>query len=207
LAVALILLIAGCGDDSTEKTTAAEKKGPVPASLRTVESASEDIIDLALAGKRDEVVQKAKRLDAAAKEEPGGDLKTRAARVAKLAPSAPLLEVALASNQVFALVPGLFAQYETTVPATVTELDYLDFEAKLESRANDRAKLRRAVTQLRTTWDSLRADVPSERAAANFEAHVKSIEQLAGNTDPEKTQREAQHGLDLVDELEQSFEN
>ena len=203
-AVALVVLVAGCGDDSSEQTTT-QKTGPIPASLRTVESASEDIIDLALAGKRAEVVQKAKRLDAAAKGEQIETLKTRAARVAKLAPEAPLLDVALASNQVFSLVPGLFAQYDTPVPAEVTRLDYLDFEAKLESRANDKTKLRSAVTQLAGTWDSLRADVPDARAARRFDAHVKAIEGLADNANPEKTQREAQHGLDLVDELEESF--
>ncbi len=214
--VALVVLVTGCGDDSKDKTTAAEtttaetttaqKNGPVPPSLRTIESASEDIIDLALAGKRGEVVQKAKRLDAAAKGEPGDELKTRAARVTKLAPSAPLLQVAIASNQVFELVPALFAQYKTVVPSSVTTLDYLDFEAKLESRANDRAKLRRAATLLGTTWDSLRSQVKDTRAAARFDAHVRAIRKLTDNANPEKTQREAQHGLDLVDELEESFE-
>src|ERR1700752_1404748 len=78
MAVALVVLAAGCGDDSSssssssssseqQTTTEASKQLPVPASMRTVESASEDIIDLALAGKRQEVVQKAKRLDAAAR--------------------------------------------------------------------------------------------------------------------------------------------
>jgi hypothetical protein len=34
---------------------------------------------------------------------------------------------------------------------------------------------------------------------------VKAIARLADNARPAETQREAQHGLDLVDELEQSF--
>ena len=129
----MVALFAGCGDDSKDTTTAKQKE-PIPASLPTIESASEDIIDLALAGKRAEVVQKAKRLDAAAQGEQSDALKTRAARVAKLAPSAPLLDVAVASNQAFALVPDLFARYDTPVPASVTRLDYSRLEIKLESK-------------------------------------------------------------------------
>jgi hypothetical protein len=198
-------LFAGCGDGSKEESSS-PKAGPVPAPLRTVESASEDIIDLALAGKRAEVVSKAGKLDAAAKGLGSEELRTRAARVATLAPSASLLDVALASNRVFALVPGFFARYETSVPASVTELDYLDFEAKLESRAHDTAKLRQAVDQLGATWHSLRSQVNDARAAARFDAHVKAITALADNAHPAQTQREAQHGLDLVDELEGAFE-
>jgi hypothetical protein len=210
----------GCGDDSKDETTPAQTNGPVPASLRTVESASEDIIDLALAGKRGQVVRMARKLRSAANGQANrdlakvgvpadqlGELERRAARVAKLAPSAPLLDVALASNQAFALVPDFFARYETPVPAAVTQLDYLDFEAKLESRANNVSRLRQAVAQLGATWDSLRSDVKDQRAADRFNAHVKAIERLTSNADPEKTQREAQHGLDLVDELEESFES
>lgn len=203
--MAVAVIAPGCGDDSKDESST-QKAGPVPASLRTVESASEDIIDLALAGKRAEVVSRARKLEAAAKGLGSEELKIRAARVATLAPSAALLDVALASNRVFALVPGFFARYETSVPASVTELDHLDFEAKLESRAHDPAKLRQAVDQLGAIWDSVRPRVNDARAAARFDAHVKAITALADNADPARTQREAQHGLDLVDELEQSFE-
>ena len=43
------------------------------------------------------------------------------------------------------------------------------------------------------------------RAVRHFDAHVKALARLGGNTNPEQTQREAQHGLDLVDELEAGF--
>ena len=68
------------------------------------------------------------------------------------------------------------------------------------------SRLRQAVAELGKTWDALRSDVKDTRAADRFDAHVQAIERLTSNADPEKTQREAQHGLDLVDELEQSFE-
>jgi hypothetical protein len=204
--LALVLLALGCGDDSSssDSSSTSAEKHPVPSSVRTIESASEDIIDLALAGKRAEAVARAKELESAASDQ-SAELKSRAQRVAKLAPNASLLKVALASNQVFALVPALFAKYETPVPADVTELDYLDFEAKLESRAKDAAKLNAAVAQLQDKWAALRGDVPDEAVVARYDAHVQAMESLAGNANPEKTQREAQHGLDLVDELEGAF--
>ena len=204
--LAVALIAAGCGDDSSsnETSSTSAEKSPVPASLRTIESASEDIIDLALAGKRADVVARAKKLEAAA-ETQSAALKSRAQRVTELAPDAPLLQVALASNQVFALVPALFARYETAVPADVTELDYLDFESKLESRAKNTERLRAAVAQLQDKWTALRGDVPDSRVVARYDAHVKAMEDLAGNADPGKTQREAQNGLNLVDEIEGAY--
>jgi hypothetical protein len=102
-------------------------------------------------------------------------------------------------------VPGLFARYDTPVPAAVTELDYLDFESKLESRAKDKAKLGAAVAQLQDKWTALRTDVPDKRVVARYDSHVQAMEALAGNADPEKTQREAQNGLNLVDEIEGAY--
>ena len=134
-------------------------------------------------------------------------LKARADKVAKLAPKAPLLDVAVASNQAFALVPDFFARYEGDVPSDVTKLDYFDFEIKLESKAKEVANLLRAIVGLQTTWDSVQPKVTDPEAADRYDAHVKAIKELGGDADPDKMQREAQHGLDLVDELEQSFEN
>jgi hypothetical protein len=226
LCVALALAVGtGCGDDSSSSssssaqktTTEAAKRVPVPASMRTVESASEDIIDLALAGKRAQVVQKAKRLDAAARGPAGADfakvdaqnaataLRERSARVLKLAPSAPLLDVAIASNQAFQVVAG-FPQYATDIPSTVGLLDYLEFQAKLMSKAHKLVELERAVISVRRNWRTLRGDVPDEAAVRHFDAHVAALARLGANTNPQQTQREAQHGLDLVDELEQSFQ-
>ena len=59
--VAIVADRAGCGDDSNDDgLDVDEGAAPMPASLRTVESASEDIIDLALAGERAEVVQQSR---------------------------------------------------------------------------------------------------------------------------------------------------
>jgi hypothetical protein len=228
------LALAGCGSDD-EPTTggrtapppaapaqAAPARGPIPSVLRTVESATEDTIDLALAGRRDKVVRNARKLKAAAdgpaatelREAGVGaaeitDFRARAADVAKLAPTADLTRVALASNRAFALVPGFFARYTSPVPADVLRLDYLDFEAKLRARVGDARGLGDASRRLGATWVHVRPAVlraGGDRAAARFDAHVAQLGRLVSDGGGRPAEREAQHGLDLVDELEEVYE-
>jgi hypothetical protein len=226
-------LVAGCGGDAqrTATTTAATtgtasvpaatvgaaRRRPIPRVLRTAESAAEDTIDLALAGKRRRVVEKADALKAVAHGPAGPALRAagvsgseiaafraRADEVARLAPGGELLQVALASNRAFGLIAGFFAHFESPVPAAVTALDHLDFEAKLEAKAGNAAALRSAVDGLDRTWSKLRADVVKAggaRVASKFDAHVERMRRLAG-VGGSGAVKEAQHGLDLVDELE-----
>jgi len=195
----------------------AARHGPIPRALRTAESAAEDTIDLALAGKRAKVIAKANALKAVADGPArvalhaagvsGGEIaefRARADEVAKLGPRADLLRVALASNRAFGLMPAFFALYDSPVPAAVTALDHLDFEAKLQAKADAPAALRSAVTGLDRTWLKLRPDVVRSggaRVAVRFDAHVKRMERLAAAGD-RAAGKEAQHGLDLVDEVE-----
>jgi hypothetical protein len=224
-------MITGCGGDEGERATApparvtpttgvsARTSGQIPATLRDVESAAEDTIDFALAGQRREAIRTAAALTAAAHGPaavalrdagvPAADIAEFAARsdrVARLAPKGDLLRLALASNHAFAMVPTFFARFESPVPADVLRLDNLDFEAKLRAEAGDDAALRAAVTGLDRTWRGLRAGVVragGERAAREFDAHVTRMRQLAAGPRPgTAAAQEAQHGLDLVDEVE-----
>lgn len=226
-------LVAACGESgertgasTADKTSTADSRtvpagaarhGPIPRALRTAESASEDTIDLALAGKRAKVVAKSHALKAVAdgpadaalraagvSDRQIAEFRSRADEVAKLAPRADLLRVALASNRAFGLMPEFFALYDSPVPAAVTALDHFDFEAKLQAKAGAPAALRSAVTGLDRTWLRLRPDVVRSggaRVATRFDAHIKRMERLAAAGNPAAV-KEAQHGLDLVDELE-----
>ena len=224
--------LAGCGGDdgkdagtartSSTAPAAPQPRGPVPPALRTVESAAEDTIDHALAGDRAKAVRTSDALlaaadgparraltDAGVARGPIEDLHTRSAEVARLAPKGDLLAVALAANHAFELVPGFFARYRSRVPAGVLSLDHLDFEAKLRARAHDAPRLRAASTRLRSTWGRLRPGVRragGARPAAAFAAHVRRLERLAAGSAGAEAAREAQHGLDLVDELEAVYE-
>jgi hypothetical protein len=236
LAATLVVALAGfagaCGGDDAPRSDAGaaapameEEQGAepesIPAALRTVESAAEDTIDFALAGRRDEAVRTARALKSAA-DGPAGDalraahvppaevaeFRARAERVAAQAPTADLLAVALSSNRAFEMVPGFFARFESPVPADVLRLDYLDFEAKLRAQAGDREALRTAVAGLDRTWAGLRAGfvrAGGRDVAPAFDAHVARMRRLAAAPDAAAAGREAQHGLDLVDELEEVY--
>ena len=203
-------------------TAASSANGPIPRALRAAESDAEDTIDLALAGRRARVVAKAEALRAVADGAAGAALRSagvsgaeiaefraRAAEVARLAPAASLIDVALASNRAFALMPAFFAHYDSPIPPAVTSLDHLDFEAKLQARAGHVAAIHPAVAQLERTWASLRPDVVAaggKRVATRFDAHVARMEQLAARGG-RAAAREAQRGLDLVDEIEAVYEH
>jgi hypothetical protein len=221
-------LLSACGDESSDKqpaTTARPaqaKRAPIPAALSAAGSASEDTIDLALAGKRVQVVKKARALKAiaagpliaevrkaGADEAVIADFRKTAGRVASLAPRGDLLQVALASNHAFGDVAEFFALFESPVPADVTRLDFLDFEAKLRAKAGQGGPLHGAVIALANTWAKLRpafVKAGGGKVAPQFDAHVAEMRRLAPTGDRAATAREAQHGLDLVDKLEEVYE-
>ena len=242
VALGACVLLGGCGGGTDPATTAktpstptrvtatatapltsvvAVHHGPIPHALRTAESAAEDTIDLALAGRRRRVIAKAHALRAVA-DGPAGpalraagvteaqiaEFRARAQEVARLAPAADLLRVALASNRAFALVAGFFAHFESRIPAQVSALDHLDFEAKLQATAGDRAALGAAAAGLGRTWAGLRPGVVEAggaRVARRFDAHVARLRRLAA-TGGRPAAREAQRGLDLVDEIEAVYQ-
>jgi len=217
LGVVLAVLTTACVRSEGQEDEAGRRS--VPRSLSRAESAAEDTIDLVLAGKRDKAIRSAGDLDSltqgdlaedlegiASKEELG-QLRARAAELAKLAPSGEPIAVALAANHAFELIAQLFGKFESDVPASVLRLDYLDFEAKLRALAHEIDGVRSSVNGLSATWGELVKTFPSgDKAAAartEFEAHVAAMTSLAAaGTDFEGLAKEAQHGLDLVDKLE-----
>jgi hypothetical protein len=216
IVAALAMVLSSCsgGHDRAGQ----EHSSVIPAELERAESATEDTIDLALAGRRDQVEQQARVLEqlaggplldkvrrAGAREASIEKFRQGAARVVTLAPKGDLLSVALASNSAFGAVADFYALYPNEVPATVTRLDYLDFEAKLRAKAGQDEPLAQAVAGLSKTWTGLRPGVieaGGTQVAPHFDSHVKRMKELVASGDHEATVREAQHGLDLVDELE-----
>ena len=214
IVLALSFTGAACGGSEGD-----EGRRSVPSSLSKAESAAEDTIDLILAGKRDEAVRSAGDLDrlahgdletdlaGTASKEELGEFQGRAAEVVRIAPEGEPVAVALAANRVFELVARFFDRYQTETPGRVMYLDYLDFEAKLRALAQEIEPVRATVGQLSKTWGELAPSLPSgDKAAAartQFETHVAAMAELAAaGTDFAAIAKEAQHGLDLVDELE-----
>jgi hypothetical protein len=200
--------------------TTAAQAAPVPSSLQSVESSAEDLVDLALAGDRRGTIATAGELAAFAKGPAAASL-TRAGvgsakivqlgrtanRVVALAPRAPLVRVALAANAVSGLMPGLYAHFHDRVPPSVLALDYFDREAQLRSLVRERRRVNVAVKQLASTWAALRPRVIAAGGAAParaYDKHVAAMERLVRG--PLKNVREeAEHGLAVVDTLEQVF--
>jgi hypothetical protein len=229
--VAVVLLVAGCGDSNdsgtkattpttttTATTTAPQVKKPVPGSLEETESAAEDIIDYANAGNRSKVSATARDLvavsagKAATTLEKAGVpqsriavLQDRARAVEDQARKGDPLQISLAANQVSALMPEFYARYSDPVPPEVLELDYLDREAQLRSRARDEAKVKTAVAGLAATWSMLQNSAikaGGDKAARDFTRHVAAMRRLVQGSDAAALQKEARNGLELVDVLE-----
>jgi hypothetical protein len=219
LGVALAVFGTACSRGSGEES---EGRKSIPRSLSRAESAAEDSIDLILAGNRDKAIRSATNLDqlaqrdlakdleGVASKEELGELQARAAELARIAPSGEPIAVALAANHAFELIAQLFGKFQSDVPGAVLVLDYLDFEAKLRALAHDIDPLRATVTRQSTTWSELAKTFPSvDKARAvrgRFDAHVAAMTSLAAaGTDFDGMASEAQHGLDLVDELEEVY--
>ena len=136
------------------------------------------------------------------------ELKVRAAEVKRIVARGKPIKVALAANRAFELVPDFFTAYSDPVPAQVTRLDYLEFEAKLRALAGDRGRTADAVSGLRVAWKELRKKVRRVRpggtaAKDHFDGHVRRMRELVeADASLERIAREAQAGLDLVDEIE-----
>ena len=97
-------------------------------------------------------------------------------------------------------VAGGRARVESGVRARTRLFAQYDTPCRRRSRSSTTSTSRRSSSRARTTrpscasrerssgatWDSLRADVDDAGAAARFDAHVKAIEGLVDNTDPDR---------------------
>ena len=217
LGVALAVLATACSRREGRESEAGQRS--LPRSLSRAESAAEDTIDLILAGQRDKAIKSSRTLDKLAHGDLAADLEgiatkqeldqlqARAAELAKVAPTGEPITVALTANHAFEVISQLSGKFPSEVPAAVMKLDYLDFEAKLRAMAHEIDRVRISVSGLSTTWSELVKAFPSGEKAAearsSFETHVAAMATLAAaGTDFDGLAKEAQHGLDLVDELE-----
>jgi hypothetical protein len=213
---------AGEAGESGEAGATGEAGKKVPRVLGEAESGAEDIVDFARARNRAKVVATAHELrnvaegraasalrSAGVPEKRIAALTSRARRVDDLAENGNFLAISLAANQVSGLMPEFYGRYSDPVPPEVLELDYLDREAQLRSKAGESKAVVRAVLALVSTWAGLKSRVVAaggDKAAADFSRHVESIGRLARRSDRVALQKEASRGLELVDVLEGVFQ-
>ena len=200
-------------------TTQARVTSTVPASVTRAETAAEDVIGFLEKGQVAKSRSEARLLKqlvngpAAADLRLAGvtsaqirELQRRGDRVAQLSLSAATrLKISLAANNVSQLMPALYARFQDPVPASVLRLDYLDRQVQLASMAGNRSGVRAGVSSLATTWKQLRPAVVAVGAAPvakQYDAHIKSLRTA---TSPRVIQKQAVHGLDIVDQIEKAF--
>lgn len=198
---------------------AAATVSTVPKALTRAETAAEDVIGYLEKGKPAKSKAEARVLHdlahgraADALRQAGvprarvNELQRRADRTVRLSlRGAPVVQVSGAANAVSQLMPGFYARYQDPVPAAVLKLDYLDRQVQLDSQQGRTAKLRSTVRQLDVTWQRLRPQVVKAggtRVATAYDQHVNALQRGGAAT---ATQKQAVHGLDLVDQMEGVF--
>ena len=228
LATGVLVFVTACGEPAspqqaartpTPAQTAPPASSTVPPQLTRAESAAEDVIGFlesrepakskAEAGVLANLAhgQTATVLDLAGV--PALRIKAfqqRAERTRRLSSSsARPLAVSLAANSVSQLMPRFYARYHDPVPPGVLKLDYLDREVELRSKAGQRPKVRRAVLNLEATWDQIRRRLIRRGGAKVARAYDRHVRKLERGATAAAIQRQAVHGLDLIDKMEGVF--
>lgn len=211
--------LAGAQPAPAQPATAMAAKSTVPKPLTLAETAAEDVIGLLEKGKPAKSKAAARILRDLAHGKAADALRQRgvsraeieafqqrADRTARLSlGGASALQVSQAANRVSQLMPGFYALYHDPVPATVLKLDYLDRQVQLDSQVGQQAKLRVTVRQLDTAWQQLRPQLVKRggvKVATSYDRHVSVLKRGGTAT---STQKQAVHGLVIVDQMEGAF--
>ena len=198
---------------------AAAAKSTVPKPLTRAETAAEDVIGYLEQGQPAKSKAEARILRDLAHGQAADALRRagvsaarikafqqRADRTAKLSlTGAPALQVSQAANSVSQLMPGFYSRYHDPVPPTVLKLDYLDRQVQLDSQAGRRGHLRQTVQQLDATWQQLRPQLVRAGGASVATAYDQHVRALKAGGTPAAIQKQAMHGLDVVDQMEGVF--
>lgn len=198
---------------------AAASKSTVPKPLTRAETAAEDVIGFLEKGQPAKSKAEARILRDLAHGQAADALRRagvpqaqitafqqRADRTARLSlGGAPALHVSQASNSVSQLMPGFYARYHDPVPATVLKLDYLDRQVQLDAQAGQKAKLRGTVRQLKATWQQLRPQLVKAGGATVAKSYDRHVTALKHGGTVSTTQKQAVHGLNIVDQMEGVF--
>ena len=118
------------------------------------------------------------------------------------------IDVGRAANAISAPMPELFALYNPSIPPAILELDYEGRAIVLDGMEEDFATSITDVENLSTTWNSIKqqvVDAGGTTEAADFDASVQRLTDLAQGSDVAGLIEEANINLELVDVLEGLF--
>lgn len=109
------------------------------------------------------------------------------------------------ANRVTMIAANLTASFEPQVPTEVTLLDYYGRELEIWAEAKNPAKLRTTATEIRRTWDNLRASVESHGGVDEVKTFSDLVARVEAAKTPDEYARLATPVLDEVDNLEKVF--
>lgn len=202
------------GDSGAPSGSATPGSG-VPASVRRIRAAAENVIDGLADGRPTDAAREAHVLHELAHGIAAADLRragvacaqvgalqARASSVAGLAGRGRGEATAQAANQVLQLVPQLYAGLGDPLSAELIKLEYLEREIALRSRAGETKAVDSAVKELDAIWTGLRERTVAAgggQLAAEYRLHLRALQRSAG---PAAVREQVPHGLPMVDRID-----
>ena len=213
LTMVTIMFVAACGQ-------VAENRGVVPNSLQTIESAAEDIIDVAPGGNWDKINSQVSGIAEAWQSYQSQATKDGASQALQDTFSQALSELQAATaaqdtqaimqsaNTLSAAVVELFGIYNPAIPVDIGRLDVLERQVVLDVAANDYEAAATSLANVKSVWQNVKPSVLAhngEQVAAEFENSIALQESALNAKDGTSLTSEAKNGLEIVDALEQLY--
>jgi len=213
LTMITIMSVAACGQ-------VPENSGSVPNSLQTIESAAEDIIDIAPGGDWDEINSQVTGIAEAwtsyqaqaTKDGASQALQDRFTQALSELQAATVAKDTLAimqtANDLSAAVVELFGIYTPAIPADIGRLDVLERQVVLDVAADDYEAAATSLENVKSVWQNVKPSVLAhngEEVATEFENSIALQESALNAQDGTSLTSEAKNGLEIVDALEQLY--
>jgi len=210
-----VAALSACGARPTSAPS-----GVVPNALVTIETAAEDIIDLAPGGTWDAIGKDVTDIANAWKSyetQAGKDGVSQELQDAMISAIGNLQTASAAkdaaatmqgSNDVSAAVVEMFALYSPNIPADIGRLDVLERQVLLDVAAQDYSAAEINLAKTRSIWEEVKPSALEQNGqdvAAQFEASLAAQESALTAKDDTALMTEARAGLEIVDALEQLY--
>ena len=210
-----VAALSACGARPTSAPS-----GVVPNALVTIETAAEDIIDLAPGGTWDAIGKDVTDIANAWKSyetQAGKDGVSQELQDAMISAIGNLQTASAAkdaaatmqgSNDVSAAVVEMFALYSPNIPADIGRLDVLERQVILDVAAQDYSAAEINLAKTKSIWEEVKPSAlehNGQDVAAQFEASLAAQESALTAKDDTALMTEARAGLEIVDALEQLY--
>lgn len=189
---------------------------PVPASLTNVGEYAENIYDAAqaknwktasakLTSLQNAAGQLEKDLASTSSSVGITQLQADIAEIQKDIPARNQIGIMDASNDATRAAAQLTTYYQRQTPMEVTMLDYYGRELQIGVAKKDMNMLKKTATDIKNSWDSVKASVESKGGSAVAKKFDSTVSQIDSAKLPRQFARLANTELNQVDDLEKVF--